>query len=76
MLYIKTKLFDVYEVKIDLYSDEIYTECPDCKMEIQVDSQALISILNDDGDFASTSIYCEKCSDRIIAAMEGGNTNE
>lgn len=60
MVYIKTEISDNVEIKVDLYEDEIYTQCPKCGKEIQVPTDVLKEIL-EYGDFASTSLYCSKC---------------
>lgn len=70
MLYIKTQISENVEIKVDLYEDEIYSTCPGCGKEEQVEIEHLISILEDGGDFAGTSIYCEECS-KIIIRKEG-----
>lgn len=61
MFYVKKEIGNDIEVKIDLYDDEIYTQCPICGKEIQIDGEFLAKILND-GDLVGTSIYCDKCT--------------
>lgn len=61
MFYIKTKVTDSLELKVDLYDDEIFTSCPTCEKEIAVSTELLKDMLNDGGDFASTLIYCNEC---------------
>lgn len=61
MIYIKTKVSDNVEMKINLYDDEIYTQCAKCEKEIQIEKEELKQIL-ENGDLASTSLFCEKCS--------------
>ena len=63
MFYIKTSINDNVEMKIDIYDDEIYTQCVKCGKEIQVPTEVLQEVL-ENGDFASTSLYCEECSKR------------
>lgn len=63
MFYIKKEVGNDIEVKIDLYDDEIFTQCPECGKEILVDTEMLIDVLSD-GDFLGTSVYCEKCSEK------------
>lgn len=70
MFYMKTKINDQIEMKIDLYGNEIFTMCPDCGFEQEVDNQTIISVLKEDGDFVSTSIYCEDCSALMKAKMK------
>ncbi|RIJ64129.1 hypothetical protein [Rummeliibacillus sp. POC4] len=62
MFYVKTKLNDSIEIKVDLYEGEIFTACPKCGKEIQLESTDIIQIFQDGGDFASTSFYCHECS--------------
>lgn len=61
MFYLKTEL-DGRIQKVDIYDDEIFTACTKCGKEFQVDSDLIMSIFEDDGDFASTSISCGSCS--------------
>lgn len=63
MLYVKAQLNDEIEIKVPLYEDQIFSSCPVCGKETQVDAELLQNILNDDGDFSGTSIYCTTCSD-------------
>lgn len=65
MFYIKTSINDNVEIKVDLYDDEIYTQCANCGKEMQVETGILKEVLKD-GDFASTSLYCEECSKEVI----------
>jgi translation initiation factor 2 beta subunit (eIF-2beta)/eIF-5 len=51
VLYIKTKLNDQVEIKIDLYEDEIFTTCPVCGKEHQVDAKKI-------EDWVGTSVSC------------------
>ena len=61
MFYVKTNITDDVEIKVNLYDDEIFTQCTKCGKEVQVDIGLLKSIL-EDGDLTSTSIYCKECS--------------
>lgn len=72
MFYVKTKINDQIEVKIDLYDDEIFTQCPACGAEMEVDSKTIITVLSDGGDFASTSIYCTTdCAKKLKEGKNG-----
>lgn len=64
MVYIKSKISDNAEIKIDLYDDEIYTQCPKCGREMQVETEILRELLKD-GCLVSASIYCSECSKSI-----------
>lgn len=63
MFYIKTKITDDVEVKINLYDDEIYTTCPKCGKEMQVTTED-IKLVFMEGDFSSSSLLCEDCSSK------------
>lgn len=65
MFYIKTNISSDVEVKVDLYKDENYTQCPKCGKEIQIETEVLKQVL-EDGDLASSSLYCEKCSKEVV----------
>lgn len=62
MFYVKTNISDNLEIKVDLYDDEIYTTCPICGKEVQVDPMDFAEVLKE-GDLAGTQIYCDKCSE-------------
>ena len=64
MFYIKKQVSDDIGIKIDIYDDEIFTQCPKCGKEIQVDNETLVNILKD-ADLSSTSLYCGKCSKEV-----------
>lgn len=64
MVYIKSKISDNAEIKIDLYDDEIYTQCPKCGREMQVETEILRELLKD-GCLVGVSIYCSECSKSI-----------
>lgn len=53
------------KVYIRLYDDMIYSVCPKCDKEIEIDNNELLSILQDGGDF-TTNTYCKECSKEII----------
>jgi len=73
--YVKAKITDEVEIKMKLYDDEIYTSCPDCGKEMQVDADTIVSILGNGGDFAGTSIYCVDCSKKKgFRIIKGGQT--
>lgn len=67
MFYVKTNLNENIEIKVDLYDDEIFTQCPKCGKEIQVEPEELAEIIKNQG-LASTSIYCEECSKKRISS--------
>ena len=63
MFYAKAKIGEDAELKIELHDENIYTACPGCGEEIQVDLNDVIT----DGqiDFYGTSIYCSECSRKM-----------
>lgn len=60
MLYVKKQLDDI-EVKFDLYEDEIFSSCPVCGKERQIEPVELADLLDSGGGFSGTSIYCNGC---------------
>lgn len=64
MFYVKTNISDNVEIKVDLYDDEIFTQCPKCGKEMQVETEELKQVL-EGGDLAGSSLYCEKCSKQL-----------
>lgn len=64
MFYVKTKISSNKDIKVDLYEDEIYTQCPKCGKEIQIEPKELASIIAEEG-LTSTNVYCEQCSHKI-----------
>jgi hypothetical protein len=83
MFYIKTRLNDSIELKVDLYDDEIFTACPSCGKEMQFEPKEIAEILADDGEFASTVVYCSSCSkkkqdipnNKLVVITNGTNKN-
>ena len=67
MFYIKAKLSENVEVKVPLYDDGIYTQCPECGTEHTIETDILAHIIDEGDDFASASVYCEKCSKKETA---------
>ena len=64
MFYARTKINSEVEIKIDLYEDEIFTQCPNCGQEIQLPPKELAEIIKEHG-ITGTSVYCEKCSKKM-----------
>lgn len=62
MLYIKTKINDQVEMKVDLYEDEIFTDCGDCGKPMQVDFDEIVDIRKSGFDLVGTTFFCEECS--------------
>jgi len=68
MIFIKAKLNEDIEIKVDLYGDEFRSFCPKCAKEHDVDIETVASIINEGGDLGSTSIYCSTCVEKGMAA--------
>lgn len=61
LLYIKKNIASDVVIKVELYEDEIFTECEKCGKEVYFDSRELAEILIT-GDFVGTSVTCADCS--------------
>ncbi len=61
MFYVKEKISDSMEIRVELNDENIFTACPVCGNEFNVDREMMADVLTD-GDFYGTSIYCESCS--------------
>lgn len=46
--------------KLEIRDDNVYTQCPRCGKEHNVDLQ---EVLGGDGDLYSTRVFCSLCSD-------------
>ncbi len=68
MYYIKTKLASGATLNVEL-NGEVFTRCPTCGKEIELDLKELVS--DPDFDFYVTNTYCEACSE----AMKKGVSN-
>ena len=67
MLYTKAKLGQDIEIKVPLYDGEIYTQCPECGTEHAIEPDIFAHIVSEGGDFADSSVFCEKCSQKETA---------
>lgn len=70
MLYVKTQITNNLEIKVDLHENEIYTTCPGCEKEVQVEPEHLVQIITDCDNFSETSMYCDICSEKIILSKK------
>ncbi|MGI1659613.1 MAG: hypothetical protein ACRKFN_11590 [Desulfitobacterium sp.] len=68
MLYVKTKITDNFEIKVDLYDDEIFTDCPNCGKEIEVGAEDIKWIIDNGGDFVSYVEICDSCMKHLEKA--------
>jgi hypothetical protein len=59
MFYVKEKINGT-TTRIDLTDENIFTICPECKKEHQIN---IVDVLRDgDSDLYSTSVLCVECS--------------
>jgi DNA-directed RNA polymerase subunit RPC12/RpoP len=60
MFYVKEKINDVLEIKVEIHDDNVFCTCPDCGTEIGVDISELFS--DGESDLYGTAIFCPDCS--------------
>lgn len=60
MFYVKAKINDDVEIKVNIYGDDIYTNCLDCEKEFQVSEEELEVYLHE--GLSSISACCKECS--------------
>lgn len=60
MFYVKTKLNENAEIRVEIDSENVFNHCPKCGEEVAVDLSEVFS--DGFGDLYSTSVCCEKCS--------------
>lgn len=60
MFYVKKKLSDGVEIKVNIEYDNVYTHCPNCGVEHRIDLEECAK--NGDFELEGTCVYCEKCS--------------
>lgn len=68
MIYLKTEINGIAH-NVDIFEDELYSVCFKCGKEHSIDFSMMKEILNDGGDFSSTSISCG-CSTEAIETTE------
>jgi transcription elongation factor Elf1 len=64
MFYVKMEFNDL-SVKADITDENVYTICPVCGKEHQVDLQELLT--TGEADLYSTSVFCKECSEKHIS---------
>lgn len=57
MFYVKKKISDGVEINIDIKYDNVYTRCPRCGVEFEIDITEFSNY-----ELEDTAVYCEKCS--------------
>ncbi|QNB48177.1 hypothetical protein BR63_19030 [Thermanaerosceptrum fracticalcis] len=58
--YLKYKLAEGVEIRVELTEDNVFTRCPGCGAEVQVDENMLFHVYTQ-GDLYSTNFYCGEC---------------
>ena len=65
MFYVKEKINEVMEVRIEVGSDNVYGICPGCGDEVQVNLEDLSDA--DDGlDLYGMAVYCDDCTKKLM----------
>jgi len=61
MFYVRKRLGDGVEMRIELYDDEIYTPCTVCGREMNYGPAELADIIREAG-VGGTSVICGNCN--------------
>ena len=74
MLFVKTRIDDSTVRTTEITDENVFTHCPDCGAEVQID----LAELAEDGelDLFGTSVCCPECSKRRWSEMETEDDNE
>lgn len=63
MFYIKAKLGQGLEMKVDIHDKNVFTRCPYCGTEFAVD---LVEVLSDgECDLHSSAVVCTACTQKV-----------
>lgn len=68
MFYIKERIHGGVEVKIDITDENVFCRCPRCGSEVAVD---LEDVLSSGGDLYGTSVFCDKCAEKMMRKRHG-----
>ena len=63
MYYVKTKINEETAITTEITDENVFTQCPECGKEFNVD---LYDVFSNGGDLYSTAIYCAECSAKRI----------
>lgn len=58
MFYVKSQINEEMTASIEIHDNNVFTRCPVCGKEKQVDIQDVLQ----DGDLYGTAIYCGDCA--------------
>jgi len=59
VFYVKQKISDECSITIDIIDENVFTRCPDCGTEAQVD---LVDVIENGGGLYDTAIFFTECS--------------
>ena len=65
MFYVKEKLTDIVEVKVELNDENVFCTCPDGGKEVGVDLSCVFA--DGIGDMYGTAVLCKECVKRRLA---------
>lgn len=68
MFYIKERIHGGVEVKIEITDENVFCRCPLCGSEVTVD---LEDVLSSGGDLYGTSVFCDKCAEKMMRKHHG-----
>lgn len=75
MFYVKAKINEEVSINIDITDENVFTKCPGCEKEQQVDLQEILK----DGDLFGTTVICADCTKKEnigIKCGKCGNINK
>ncbi len=64
MFYVKEKMTDTVEVKVELNDENVFCTCPDCGKEVAVDLSYVFA--DGIGDMYGTAVLCNECARRRL----------
>ena len=65
MFYVKEKINEVMEVRIEVGSDNVYGICPRCGDEVQINLEDLANA-DDSLDLYGMAVYCDDCTKELF----------
>ena len=60
MFYVKEKINDGTEIRIELTEENVFCSCPGCDAEVSVDLSEIF--VNEYTDLYGTQVFCEECT--------------
>ncbi len=68
MFYVKERINGGAEISIDITDENVFCRCPRCGSEVAVD---LENVLSSEGDLYGTSVFCDKCAEKMMRKHHG-----